>query len=293
MASERTAAAATVGSAVSVQTGAAFGATLFPLIGPLGVIAVRQAVSAVLLLAISRPPLHRLGWRALWPALLLGVALVVMNATLYLAVQRIGLGLAVTLEFLGPLAVALLSSRRAVDIVFALAAGLGVVLLTGTVGGIDVLGVVLALIAAVAWAAYILLSQRAGARLAGVQGTAIASLVCSVITLPILVVVLIGLEPEQLLHVALLGILVGVLSSALPYSIDLMVLRRMRRQLFGMLQSVHPAAAALAGLVVLGQQLALVQVLGIVLISGSNAAAVLIAGRHAAVSPPGQEPAAA
>ena len=181
---ERIAPVASVAGSISVQTGAALGATLFPLIGPLGVVAVRQAVAAAALLAIARPRWSGLTRRQLVPAALLGVVLVVMNLSLYSAVERIGLGLAVTLEFLGPLAVALASSRRKVDGVLALVAGLGVVLLTGSVPGIDLAGVLFGLVAAVAWAAYILLNQRVGARLPGVQGTALASAVAALLTAP-------------------------------------------------------------------------------------------------------------
>lgn len=274
MARERIAAGAAVGGAVSVQVGAAIGATIFPLVGPAGVVALRQAVAAIALLAVARPRLRGLRWSNVRPAILLGLVLVVMNLTLYGAVERIGLGLAVTLEFLGPLAVALLGSRRRFDLVCAVIAGIGVVLLTGTVPGLDVVGILLGLAAAAAWAAYILLSQRAGRTLPGIQSTAIASLVAAILTSPILVIVLVGLEPHELLRVAVVGLAAGILSSALPYSIDLLVLRRLPRQLFGVLQSVHPAAAAVAGLIVLGQTLGAWQIAGLVLITAGNAIAV-------------------
>lgn len=268
------AAGAAVGGAVSVQVGAAIGATIFPLVGPAGVVALRQAVAAIALFAVARPRLRNLSWSTVRPAILLGLVLVVMNLTLYGAVERIGLGLAVTLEFLGPLAVALLSSRRRFDLVCAIIAGIGVVLLTGTVPGLDVVGIILGIAAGAAWAAYILLSQRAGRSLPGIQSTAIASLVAAILTSPILVIVLVGLDPHELLRVAVVGLAAGILSSALPYSIDLLVLRRLPRQLFGVLQSVHPAAAAVAGLVVLGQTLGVWQVAGLVLITAGNAIAV-------------------
>ena len=289
MTRERIAAGAAVGGAVSVQVGAAIGATIFPLVGPGGVVALRQVVAAIVLLGVARPPLRALGWSRIRPALLLGVVLVVMNLTVYGAVERIGLGLAVTLEFLGPLALALIGSRRRLDLACAAIAGVGVVLLTGTVPGLDPVGVVLGLAAAAAWAAYILLSQRAGRSLPGVQGTAIASLVAAILTSPLLVVALLGLAPQELLHVALVGLAAGILSSALPYSIDLIVLRRLPRQLFGVLQSVHPAAAALAGLVVLGQSLGAWQVAGLALISLGN---VIVVGRTRPVTsvPAASEP---
>lgn len=286
MRQERIAAGAAVGGAVTVQVGAAIGATIFPLVGPAGVVALRQAVAALALLAVARPRLRNLGWTSLRPAVLLGLVLVAMNLTLYGAVERIGLGLAVTLEFLGPLAVALLGSRRRIDLACAVVAGVGVVLLTGTVPGLDPIGILLGLAAAAAWASYILLSQRAGRTLPGIQGTAIASLVAAAITSPLLVIALIGLAPEQLLHVALVGLAAGTLSSALPYSIDLLVLRRIPRQLFGVLQSVHPAAAAIAGLLVLGQTLGAWQVAGLALITLGNVIAVGWARSAASVAEP-------
>lgn len=263
-----------VGGATSVQIGAALGATIFPLVGPAGVVALRQAFAAVALLAVSRPRLRGLTWTSVRPAMALGAVLVVMNVTVYAAVERIGLGPAVTLEFLGPLALALLASRRRLDLACAVMAATGVVLLTGTVADIDLFGVALALVAAAAWAGYILLSQRAGRTLPGVQGTAIASLVAAVLTSPILVFALVSLEAHEIALVVAVGAAAAMLSSALPYSIDLIVLRRMPRQRFGVLQSVHPAAAALAGLVVLGQSLSLWQVAGLALITVANAVAV-------------------
>ena len=275
---ESVAAAAVVGGAASVQVGAAIGATIFPLVGPAGVVALRQSVAAVALLVVARPRWWELTWRSVRPALLLGLVLVSMNLAIYGAIERIGLGLAVTLEFLGPLALALVGSRRRLDLLCAAMAGLGVVLLTGTVPGIDPVGVILALVAAASWAAYIVLSRRAGRTLPGVQGTALASLLAAMITSPLLVMALVGLAPDQLLHVAVIGLATGILSSAIPYSIDLLVLRRLPQQLFSVLQSVQPAAAALAGLLVLGQALAVWQVVGLALISAGN---VLAVGRRA------------
>ncbi|GAA4743133.1 threonine/homoserine exporter RhtA [Amnibacterium soli] len=274
-------------SASSVQAGAAFGATLFPLIGPFGVTGMRQVVSAITLLAIARPPLLRLGARRLTPAVLLGVVLVGMNFSLYSAVQRIGLGLGVTVEFLGPLAIALLGAGRtsgratAARIGCAALALAGVVLITDPLTGArtDAVGLAFGGAAAVLWAAYILLNQRAGA-LPGVTGTAVAGLTGTVLTLPVLVVLLLAVPREALPHVLLLGVVTGVLSSALPYSVDLLVLRRMPRSLFGMLQSLHPVAAAVFGLLVLGQVLGAVQVAGVAAVCAANVLAVLATRRR-------------
>ena len=290
MSREPIAAAAVVGGAASVQVGAAIGATIFPLVGPGGVVALRQAFAAITLLAVARPRPRDLTWRSVRPALLLGLVLVTMNLGVYGAIDRIGLGLAVTLEFLGPLALALAGSRRRLDLLCAAMAGLGVVLLTGTVPGIDPVGVLLALVAAASWAAYIVLSRRAGRTLPGVQGTALASLLAAVLTSPLLVMALVGLAPEQLLHVVVVGLATGILSSAIPYSIDLIVLRRMSQQLFSVLQSVQPAAAALAGLVILGQALAAWQLVGLGLISLGNVIAVSRPARSAAAPEPPSSP---
>jgi inner membrane transporter RhtA len=273
-------------SASSVQAGAAYGATLFPLIGPFGVTGMRQVVSAIALLAIARPPLRRLGLRRLAPAVLLGVVLVGMNFSLYSAVQRIGLGLGVTAEFLGPLAVALLGAGRTSAGAAAARACCGALALAGIVAITDPLtgartdpvGLAFGAAAAVLWAAYILLSERAGA-LPGVTGTAVASLTGTVLTLPVLVTLLVAVPPAELPRVLLVGAVTGVLSSALPYSIDLLVLRRMPRALFGMLQSLHPVAAAVFGLLILHQLLGPAQVGGIAAVALANVLAVLTTRR--------------
>ncbi|MGN6743617.1 MAG: EamA family transporter [Amnibacterium sp.] len=292
-------------SASSVQIGAAFGATVFPQVGPFGVAAMRQLVSAVTLLAIARPPLYRIGLRRLTPALLLGVVLVGMNTALYAAVQRIGLGLAVTVEFLGPLTIALVvggdgSARRGprwADLACGALALAGVAVLTvppgaaaallhiapvparpsPALGGtrVDPLGLLLGLCAAGLWAAYILLNRRAGA-LPGVTGTAVAGLTGTVLTAPFLLLLLARVPSAQLPHVLLIGAVTGVLSSALPYSLDLVILRTLPASLFGMLQSLHPVAAAVFGLLVLGQRLAPLQIAGMAAVCAANVIAVRV-----------------
>ena len=266
-------------SAASVQAGAAVGATVFPEVGPFGVVGMRQLVAATTLLLLVRPPLRRLGLRRLAPALLLGLVLVGMNLSLYTAVQRIGLGLAVTVEFLGPLGVALLSAPRAAGVARRVGSGLlalaGVVLVTDPLAdaSVDPLGIALGLAAALLWAAYILLNERAGA-LPGVTGTAVASLVGTVLTLPLLVVLLARVPGGELPRVLITGAITGVLSSALPYSLDLVLLRRMPRALFGVLQSFHPVAAAGFGLLVLGQALSVLQVAGVAAVCAANVVAL-------------------
>lgn len=274
-------------SASSIQAGAAVGATLFPIVGPLGVTGMRQLVAAITLLAVVRPPLRRLGIRRLGPAILLGVAVAGMNLCLYSAVQRIGLGLGVTVEFLGPLAVALLGAGRTspgatvVRVGCGALALAGIVLITDPLTGArtDPIGLLFGGAAAVLWASYILLSERAGA-LPGLTGSAVASLTGAVLTLPGLVLILLATPSADLPRVLLLGALVGVLSNALPYSIDLLVLRRMPRALFGMLQSINPVAAAVFGLLILHQLLGLVQIGGIAAVCAANVLAILASRRR-------------
>lgn len=164
-------------SAASNQAGAALGAHAFPAIGPVGVVVVRQLVTALVLVPTVRPRLHALRWEQWTPILGLALVLGVMNVALYAAVERIGLGLTVTLEFLGPLTVAVVNSRRAPDIAGAVTAVVGVVVLTDPGPAADVVGIGLALLAATSWGCYILLNRTLGRRLPGLHGTATASLV--------------------------------------------------------------------------------------------------------------------
>ncbi|THG33087.1 EamA family transporter [Naasia lichenicola] len=275
--------------ALSVQSGAGVAVTILPIVGPIGVVALRQTFAALVLLPALRGK-ERLRWATVWPALILGLSLVVMNIAIYEAFDRIELGLAVTLEFLGPLAIALLSSRRLRDLLCGIAAGIGVALLTGSVSGLDLLGVLFALLAGVAWAVYIIFSSRVAASLEGVRGTAMASIVAAVITAPFLIGQLVRLSPDELVHVLLVGCAVGVLSSAVPYSLDVLILRRIPRSLFSVLQSIQPAAAALSGLVILHQTLAPLQLAGLAVISGANAFAVVGSTRRRPAPGPQPEP---
>jgi inner membrane transporter RhtA len=160
------------GSALSNQLGAATGVLAFPVIGPVGVVAVRQWIAGIALLAAGRPRWRSFTWAQWWPVLLLAAVYGTMNLSLYSAIDRLGLGLAVTLEFLGPLAVALAGSRRRADLACALVAGAGVVALTRPRPSTDYAGIGLALLAAACWAGYILLNRLIGARLPGAQGSA-------------------------------------------------------------------------------------------------------------------------
>lgn len=261
----------------SNQTGAAIGAHAFDAIGPVGVVAVRQVVAASVLLPTVRPDLRRFTWAQWWPVLLLGLAFGGMNLGLYTAVDRLGLGLAVTLEFLGPLAVALAGSRRLVDLGCALAAGIGVYVLVLPSGGTDLLGVGAGLAAAACWAAYICLNRTAGRRLPGLHGTAAAAGVSALVTLPVSASLLLGGATDW--RPIALAAVAGLLSSAVPYALDLTALRLLPTQAFGVLMSAHPVLAALAGFVILGQRLAVHELLGIAVVVATNVVALGAAAR--------------
>lgn len=257
-----------LGSGASTQIGAAVGATAFGVLGPAGVVAVRQWVAAVALLAIGRPRLRSFTWRQWWPVLLLAAVFATMNLSLYAAIDRVGLGLAVTLEFLGPLAVALSGSRRALDLGCAVVAAAGVVALTRPQPTTDYVGIGLGLLAAVCWASYILLNRSVGARLPGVEGTAAAAGVSGLLFVPVGVVVLLSHPPTP--AALLCAAAAGVLSSAVPFAADVLALRRVPAHFFGVFMSVNPVMAAVAGLVVLGQSPGAVQWLGIAAIVAAN-----------------------
>lgn len=285
-------AAALLGSGTSTQVGAGIGALAFPAIGPAGVVAVRQLVAAVALLALSRPSPRRMTWGQWWPVLVLAVIFSVMNLSLYVAIDRIGLGLAVTLEFLGPLAVALFGSRGRSDLMLAVAAGVGVYVLVLPDASSDPIGIGLALLAAACWAGYIVVNRVAGSRLPGVQAPALAATLSAFIYMPVLVMLVVQgrLAGAPLVY----AIAAGVLSSVIPYATDLMVLRSVPPRLFGVLMSAQPGLAALAGLVVLGQVLALHEWIGLAIVATANALAVLLATpvRSLPVPAPVLEPAA-
>lgn len=259
-----------LGSGLSNQTGASVAALAFPVLGPLGVVAVRQWVAAVVLGAVGRPRLRDFTAAQWRPVLGLALVFAAMNLSLYEAIERIGLGLAVTLEFLGPLAVALAGSRRRVDLVAAVVAAGAVVILTRPTPSTDYLGIGLALLAATCWACYILLNRTVGARLPGLEGSAAAAAVSGALYLPVGAWVLWHHPPTA----AALGcaLAAGVLSSAVPFLTDLLALRRVPAHFFGVFMSVNPVFAALAGVAVLGEQLDALAWIAIALIVGANAA---------------------
>ncbi|MEU2576390.1 EamA family transporter [Streptomyces anulatus] len=267
-----------LGSGLSNQTGASVAALAFPVIGPAGVVAVRQWVAAVILGAVGRPRLRHFTAEQWRPVLGLALVFAGMNLSLYTAIDRIGLGLAVTLEFLGPLTVALAGSRRRVDLVAAGAAAGAVAVLMRPTPSTDYLGIGLALLAAACWACYILLNRTVGARLPGLEGSAAAAAVSALLYLPVGAWVLWHHPPTP----AALGcaLIAGVLSSAVPFLADLLALRRVPAHFFGVFMSVNPVFAALVGLAVLGQRLDVLAWLAIAVIVAANTAAVSTARRR-------------
>jgi inner membrane transporter RhtA len=242
-----------LGSALSNQVGAATGALAFPVLGPAGVVAVRQWIAGIVMLLTGRPRWRSFTWAQWWPVLLLAAVYGTMNLSLYSAIDRLGLGLAVTLEFLGPLAVALATSRRRADLACALVAGAGVVALTRPRPTTDYVGIGLGLLAAACWAGYILLNRLIGRRLPGTQGSATAAGLSALVFVPIGIVVLIR-HPPTITALACAAT-AGILSSAVPLMVDLLALRRVPAHHFGIFMSANPVLAAVIGLVILGQSL--------------------------------------
>jgi inner membrane transporter RhtA len=265
------------GSAASNQLGAATAALAFPALGPAGVVAVRQWVAGAVLLIAARPKVAsftRQQWR---PVLALALIFAVMNLSLYTAIDAIGLGLAVTLEFLGPLSVALLASRRVIDLGCALIAGAAVVVLARPQPSTDYAGIFLALLAAACWAGYILVNRVVGARLPGSQGPAAAAGLSALLYVPVGVW---ALASHPVTGAALgRAATAGVLCSAVPMTADLLALRRVPARFFGVFMSVNPVFAALTGLIILGQSLELSDWLAIAAIVTANAVSVSASGR--------------
>ena len=238
---------------LSVQFGAGIAKSLFDEFSPTTIVWLRLATSALILTAIVRPSLRGKSRQDWLVAIALGASLGIMNWSFYQSFQRIPLGVAVTLEFLGPLTLAVLGSRRARDLVWVALAAIGVAVLglSGGGGSLNVLGVVFALTAGACWAAYILLSAQTGRRWPGLDGLVVASVVAMVLLSPVAV----GVGGSELVdpRILILGTVIGLLSSVIPYSCEMVALRTMRPSVFSILMSLEPAAAALAGILVLNE----------------------------------------
>ncbi|WP_405147853.1 EamA family transporter [Sphaerisporangium sp. NBC_01403] len=238
---------------LSVQIGAGLAKNLFTQLPPSAVVFLRIAAGAVILGVVARPRLRGLTRRDLAVGVAFGVTLGVMNLAFYEGLARLPMGICVTIEFLGPLGVAVAASRRRLDLLWVVLAAAGILLLApwGDSGGLSWVGIGFAALAGACWAGYILLSSAAGGRFPGTTGLSFAMIVAVVVIAPVGVVT--GgsglLSPELIL----LGAGVGLLSSVIPYSLELEALRKMPKRVFSILMSLEPAAAALVGLIVLGE----------------------------------------
>ena len=255
------------------EVGAAFAVLLFPSVGALGMVALRLTFSALILLAIARPSVRGRSRGDWMTVVLFGVALAVMNGLFYEALARIPLGAAVTIEVLGPLILSVATSRRASSWLWAALAFVGVFLLgQGSFGELDPVGVLFAAGAGASWAGYILLSSRTGSRFARLDGLALAMAIGAVLTLPL------GLAAAGSVivrpDILLLGAAVALLSSTIPYALELFALRRIPSSTFAILMSLAPAIAALAGVVLLAQHISIVGVIAIALVVTASIGAV-------------------
>lgn len=256
-----------VTAVASVQTGSAIARTLFDDLGVVGTAWLRLLIAALVLLVVLRPPLRAWTGRQWGAAALLGTALAGMNVVFYASLDRVPLGVAVTVEFTGPLLLALVQTRRLIDLVWVLLAGGGVALLGAQAAGgrIEVLGLVLAFVAGLFWAGYILASARVGRLLPGVDGLAGALAFATLLVAPLGVGRASAVLEQPSLLVAASA--VALLSTIVPYGLELTALRRLPTRVFGVLMSLQPAAAAISGYVILGQRLGAPELVALVMVT--------------------------
>lgn len=255
-----------LGAIVSVQFGGALAATLVPEIGAGGATVLRLVFGTAILLVMVRPRWRGHSRQAWLTVISFGVALGLMNLTFYSSLAYLPIGVAVTVEFIGPLTLAAVLSRRLADILSVLLAGVGIVLISEALSmpaaELPWRGLILAATAGACWAAYIVFSSRTGAAFDRLDGLALAMVVATIVTLPFGVGSVGSWTPEVLAK----GLGIALLSSVLPYSLELVALRRMTAQVFGIMLSLEPAVAAIAGLAILHQRLSLVQLAGMALV---------------------------
>lgn len=261
-----------VGAIISVQVGAAIAATMFDEVGAMGMVLLRLGLAALILCAVCRPTVRGRtahDWRL---TAAFGALMAILSLASYAAVDRLPLGLVVTLELLGPLGLAAAMSRRLWEVAWTVVALIGVFMLSETGDSIDTLGVVFALIGAASWAGYILLSAETGRRTEGLDGLALAIAAAAVMVAPIGIA---GAGTALLSPwILLVGMVVALMTSVLNFAAELAALRQITPRAFGVLMSLNPAFAALAGFVVLDQQLAGPQIAGIGLVVIASAATV-------------------
>lgn len=278
---------------LSLQGGASLAKTLFPVVGPQGVTALRLGLGSILLLLYFRPWRFKMRGGNFRALLMYGLALGCMNYSFYLALRTVPLGIAVALEFTGPLAVAMFSSRRPVDFVWVALAMAGLLFLLPlgqSAGGVDLNGACFALIAGACWAIYILAGQRAGSSY-GPGTAAMGSVIAAIIFFPI------GVAQAHTSiftwEILPLGLLIALLTSAIPYSLEMMALTKLPAKTFGTLMSMEPAMAALSGIIFLGEFLTASQWLGLAAIIAASAGSTLTIQRKTkieTVDVPGNTP---
>jgi inner membrane transporter RhtA len=261
-------------SITSVQIGAAVARTLFDDLGAAGVTLLRLALAALILAVATRPRLRSWSGAAWRAALLLGVVMAAMNLIFYLSLRTLPLGIAVTVEFLGPLLLALVQTRRLLDLVWAALAATGVVTLGLHSGGAAPIGgLILAFVAGLCWAGYIVLSSRLGRVVPGTSGLTVSVGLAALLVLPF------GVSGASAVvhHPALLlgGAAVALLSSVFSYGLEINALRRIPTRVFGILMSLEPAAAAIAGLLILGERLGSAEIVALVLVTVASAGVTL------------------
>lgn len=282
----RASAVALVGLGLLCQeVGASFGVLMFGLTNPVAVVAFRLVFAAVILLIVTRPRVRSFTGHQWCGIVLLGVVLTTMNVAFYLALERLALGVTVTIEVLGPLVLAVVMSKKKSAWLWAGLAFVGVAALGG--GGwetLDPVGVLFALLAGASWAGYILAAARVGRDVPGVSGLALAMTVGAVIVLPAALVI----DAPAFINptIILLGLGVAVLSSVIPYTAELLALRKISESTFSVLMSLGPATASAVGFLVLGQHLTVLEIAGIVLVIAASIGAVLAAGRTAPPAEP-------
>lgn len=272
--------AAVLCSVLSVQLGASVSKHLFPIAGAEGTTALRQTFSAIVLMILFRPWQGAPARKDIGLVLLYGLVLGVMNLTFYMGIARIPLGIGVAIEFLGPLAVAVLSSRKWSDFVWVACAVAGLAILlpwTGAHGAIDPVGVFWTAIAGVCWALYIVVGQKVSDRVHGGKAVAIGMAFTTLFTLPLGVVMAGPVLWSP--HVLWLGVGAAILSGAIPYTLEMLALKHIPAKTFSLMMSLEPAAAALVGLVVLGEQLSLWQWVAVLLVIVASAGSSLTARR--------------
>ena len=270
---------------LSFQTGASLAKQLFPLVGPVGTTTLRLTFGALILCAIWRPWRQKLTRAELRTIAIYGVAIGGMNLCFYIALKTLPLGIGVAVEFIGPLAVAVIASRRAIDFVWAALAAAGIVLILPIFRAsaqADLHGILWALLAGACWGVYILIGQRAGASVHGGTVTALGMATGALCVLPVGVAVV----GKPLLNPVILplGIAVAILSGAFPYTLEMIGLKRLPAHTFGVLMSVEPALGAVMGRILLHEKLAALQIVAIACVIAASAGSTLSSRRSAPVS---------